>query len=127
MTGLERVIARIGITGVLVITLTLSILVNLLQLRSAAKSDAKCAETIQGLEASARKIEADREATARRIASQTRREAIEAQNATIATTQERAERVRTIIRTVEIPAGCPVSLPDRVQDALSEAVRAANG
>ena len=127
MTGLERFIARIGITGVLVITLTLSILVNLWQLRSAAKSEAKCAELIQGLEASARKIEADREAAARRIASQTRREAIEAQNATIATTQERAERVRTIIRTVEIPVGCPVSLPDRVQDALSEAVRAANG
>lgn len=39
---------------------------------------------------------------------------------------ERIDRVRTIIREVPIPANCPVSLPERVQDDLRDATAAAN-
>jgi len=127
MSWIEQTIAELGIVGVLLVTLTISILVNIWQFNRAGKAEARCESRITALQESARKIEADREANARRIASTTRREAIEAQNATIATTQERAERVRIITRTITVPAGCPVALPDSVQDELRQAVRAANG
>jgi len=45
--------------------------------------------------------------------------------ATINEGKARAERIRTVTRTVEIPAACPVGLPDSVRSDLAEAVSAA--
>jgi hypothetical protein len=36
------------------------------------------------------------------------------------------ERVRTVVRTVEVPAGCPISLPAVAQDELQRMVNQAN-
>lgn len=126
MTFIERAIAKLGIVGVLVIILTCSLLMNLWQFSRAAKASSRCDARIAELQASAAKIEQRRELAGQEIARETRESAQEAQNATITETQERAERVRTIIRTVEIPANCPVALPDSVRREISQATRAAN-
>lgn len=36
------------------------------------------------------------------------------------------ERIRYVTRNIEVPAGCPVSLPDSVRDELAEGVSKAN-
>ena len=73
---------------------------------------------------------ARRDATAAGIAEATRTQATEATIQTRTQTAAAVERVRYVTRTIEVPAGCPVGLPERVRDegaaALARA-RAAAG
>lgn len=58
---------------------------------------------------------------------QTFRDQARAETRTIAVeTDQRAERVRTIIREVPVPVGCPVRLPVEVEDEGRAAVARAN-
>lgn len=67
-----------------------------------------------------------RDAAAESIAATT---ATQAQAATVEVrtdTAARVERVRTVVRTVEVAAGCPASLPVLAQDELQQMVKLAN-
>ena len=126
MTFAERWLAKLGIAGVLVILLTLSLAANLWQLSREFSADARCARSIANLQDGAQKVEQSRALAGQEIAREVRAEASAQQAETITETAERAERVRTITRTIEVPANCPTALPERVRDELREATRAAN-
>jgi hypothetical protein len=61
---IERWLAKLGMVGVLAILLTVSIFVNLYQLRSAGKADARCATRIAEMVADVDRKTAAREVTA---------------------------------------------------------------
>lgn len=83
-----------------------------------AASSAECAE------AAAQAAEAARTAAedARRIGIETGREAAKLQADIAARAAGSVERIRYVTRTIEVPAGCPVSLPPPVVRELEEAV-----
>jgi len=121
---IERWIAKLGMVGVLAILLTVSIFVNLYQLRSAGKADARCATRIAEMVADVDRKTAAREVAALEIGRETKADAEAAvQTITVETTRY-VDRIRR--ETVEVPANCPRALPDGVQDALTDAARSAN-
>jgi len=68
-----------------------------------------------------------RDTTAETITDTTRTEAQAAVVEQQQTTTAAVERVRTVIKTVQVPADCPVTLPPEVQDEGRRAVERANG
>lgn len=121
---IERWLAKLGMVGVLAILLTVSIFVNLYQLRSAGKDDARCATRIAEMVADVDRKTAAREVAALEIGRETKADAEAAvQTITVETTRY-VDRIRR--ETVEVPANCPRALPDSVRDALSDAARAAD-
>ncbi|WP_353189100.1 hypothetical protein [Pseudomonas sp.] len=121
---IERWLAKLGMVGVLAILLTVSIFVNLYQLRSAGKADARCATRIAEMVADVDRKTAAREVAALEIGRDTKADAEAAvQTITVETTRY-VDRIRR--ETVEVPANCPRALPDGVRDALADAARAAD-
>lgn len=121
---IERIIAKVGVCGLLCILLVLCILLNLLQFRSAAKSSEECEKRISGLVAATAEKAAEQEGKGREIA----RDTTDRAQAASAEIQKEAIRYVDRIRTVEIPvaAECDGPMPDRVRDTLSEAAAAAD-
>lgn len=121
---IERLIARIGIVGVLVIFLAASILLNLWQLGRAGKADARCAT--RNAEAAQQVIEksTERDGKALEIADDTAENAQENAQVIEKETIRYVDRIRRV--PVEIPANCPSALPDSVQDTLTDATASAN-
>ena len=121
---IERWLAKLGMIGVLAILLTVSIFVNLYQLRRAGKADARCATRIAEMVAEVDRKTAAREVTALEIGRETDKAASNAVEVIEKETVRYVDRIRR--ETVEVPANCPRTLPDGVRDALSDAARAAN-
>jgi hypothetical protein len=120
----ERILAKVGTLGVLAILLTVSIFVNLYQLRNAGKADARCATRIAELEQKARAQADARDADALDIAGDTAADAQESVQVIEKETVRYVDRIRRV--PVEVPAHCPRALPDGVRDALADAAAAAN-
>ena len=106
--------------------LLLSVGVNFWQLRQSGKASAACDARISALQAAAAEAVIERDDDALRIARATRADVLKDLAEQATTTQKATERVRTITRTITVPAGCPVALPERVQDELGAAVARAN-
>jgi len=106
--------------------LLLSVGVNLLQLRSAGKAAAACDVRIAGLQAAAAAAALERDDDALAIARDTRADVLPVLAEQATTTQQAQTRVQIVTRTITVPAGCPVALPERVQDELGAAVARAN-
>ena len=121
---LERIIAKIGMVGVLAALLLLSALVNLWQFSRASKSDARCATRIAEMVAEVDRKTAELEKASLAISRQTRQRSASDAERIDKETIRYVERIRR--ETVEVPANCPRELPRGVQDALSDAARAAN-
>jgi len=68
----------------------------------------------------------ERDRASENIADEARTEAQQAVQAQQQTTAEAVERVRTIIRTVGVPANCPTTLPPEVEAEGRAAVARAN-
>lgn len=122
MTWFERLIAKVGIAGLLAILLAASVAVNLWQFREGAQSAAECDARIAALgqkvaEESARAdllgLSISRETTERAGA-----DADRIQNETI----RYVERIREV--RIPVPAECDGPMPDGVQDALADAAAA---
>jgi hypothetical protein len=124
MTFVQRILAKVGILGVLAILLTLSVLLNLWQFNRAGKADARCATRIAEMVAEVDRKTAAREVTALEIGRETDEAASNAVEVIEKETTVYVDRIRRV--TVEVPASCPRALPDGVHDALSDAARAAN-
>lgn len=122
---IDRWIAKLGMVGVLAILLTVSIFVNLYQLRGAARADARCATRIAEMVAEVNRKTAELEKAALFVARETAQRSANDAERIEKETVRYVDRIRRI--TVEVPANCPRALPDGVQDALSDAARAANG
>ena len=121
---IERWIAKLGIVGVLAILLIASVLLNLWQLNRAGKADARCATRITEMVA-----DVDRKTAAREvIALEIGRETDKAASNAVEVIEKETVRYVDRIRAIEVPAvsGCPAELPSGVQDALTDAARAAN-
>lgn len=125
MTTLERIIAKLGIVGVLAILLTLSVLLNLWQLNRAAKADARCATRISEMVADVDRKTAAREVAALEIGRETKARAEEAVNEIESETVRYVERIREV--RIPVPAECDGPMPSGVRDALSDAARASRG
>ena len=124
MTWLERLIARIGIAGLLALLLLGSVGLNLWQLRKAGEAEAACESRIAALTAEADRKSAKLETTALEISRDVTRDA-EAEVRTIEVETVRyVDRIREV--RIPVPAECHQPMPDGVQDALRDAARAAN-
>lgn len=124
MTWFERVIAKVGIAGLLAILLAVSVAANLWQFRRAGQAEAACDARIADMVA-----EVDRKAAANEVtALEIGRETTDRAEAASAEIQRETIRYVDRIRTVEVPvpAECHAPMPQRVQDALSDAARAAD-
>ena len=124
MTWFERLIAKVGIAGLLSILLAASIAVNLWQFRRAGQAEAACDARIAALgqevaEETARAdllgLSISRETTERAGA-----DADRIQNETI----RYVERIREV--RIPVPAECDGPMPDGVQDALADAAAASH-
>jgi len=124
MTTLERIIAKLGIVGVLAILLTLSVLLNLWQFNRAGKADARCATRIAEMVAEVDRKTAAREVAALEIGRETDKAASNAVEVIEKETVRYVDRIRRV--PVEVPANCPRTLPDGVQDAITDAARSTN-
>lgn len=124
VTWFERLIAKVGIAGLLAILLAVSVAVNLWQLRKSGEAKAACDARIAAMVAEVDRKTAAREVTALEIGRETTTRAEAAVEVIEKETIRYVDRIRTV--PVEVPAGCPRALPDRVQDALSDAARAAD-
>lgn len=127
MTWLERAIAKVGIAGLLAILLVASVAGNLWQLYRSGGASARC-ETKQA-EAGAAVLEeaSERDSDSLEVAAETKEQA-EAEVAEVqAESTERKETIRVVYRDLP-PADpvCPVALPERVHDTLTDAAAAAN-
>lgn len=122
--NLQLILARIGWTGVLALLLVLAIALNLWQFRRAGQADARCEARIAAMVAEVDRKTAANEGTALEIGRETTADAQAASAEIQKETTVYVDRIRRV--TVEVPASCPRALPDGVQDALSDAARAAN-
>lgn len=122
MTWFERVIAKVGIAGLLAILLVASVAVNAWQFRRAGQAAAACDARIAALgqrvaEEAARAdllgLSISRDTTARAGA-----DADRIQNETI----RYVERIREV--RIPVPAECDGPMPDGVQDTLADAAAA---
>lgn len=124
MTVVERWIAKIGWTGGLLIALALSAGLNVWQAKRLSAAEARCEARIASMAEDVAEVTAEQETTSLEVGRET------TERAEADTTRIQTETIRYVdrIRTVEVPvpAGCPRALPDRVQDALADAARAAN-
>jgi hypothetical protein len=121
---IEKWLAKLGVVGVLAILLTASVALNALQFNRAGKADARCATRIGELVADVDRVTAAREVKALDIARETTADA-QAASAEIQTdTAKIVERIREV--RIPVPAECDGPMPDRVQDTLSDAARAAD-
>jgi hypothetical protein len=124
MTWFERLIAKVGIAGLLAILLAVSAGLNLWQFRRAGQAEARCDERIAAMVAEVDRKTAAREVKALDIARETTADA-QAASAEIQTdTVKIVERIREV--PVPVPAECDGPMPDRVRDTLSDAARATN-
>ena len=121
---IERLIARIGIVGVLIILLSASILLNLWQLGRAGRADARCATRNAEAAQAVREQVDERDGKALEIADDTADTAQEGVQVIEKETIRYVDRIRR--ETVEVPANCPRTLPSGVRDALADAATAAN-
>lgn len=119
---LERIIAKIGIVGVLAILLVLSILVNLWQFNRAGKAESACNERIAKLVDDVNRKTAAREVAAIDIAREAKEDAEEAVNEVQKETVRYVERIREV--RIPVPAECDGPMPDSVRDGLTDAARA---
>lgn len=124
MTTLERIIAKLGVVGVLAILLTLSALVNLWQFSRAGKSDARCATRISALQDQVARKTAELETKSLEISRDAARRAAADAERIQSDTNKIVERIREV--PVYLPSQCDGPMPDGLQDALSDAARAAN-
>jgi hypothetical protein len=121
---LEAILARIGTIGALAILLTASVVLNAWQFNRSGKADARCAARIAEMVADVDRVTAAREVKALDIARETTDRA-EAASAEIQTeTIKYVDRIRTV--EIRVPAECDGPMPDRVQDTLTDAARAAD-
>jgi flagellar biosynthesis/type III secretory pathway M-ring protein FliF/YscJ len=94
--------------------------------RGVADTTAEQAKAVAEAQAAQKAAEKERDRIAKDIAETTQAQA-EAATADIRNTATAAsERVVTVMRTVEVPIGCPVELPPAVADELNAAVERAN-
>jgi hypothetical protein len=119
---IERLIAKIGMVGVLAIFLALSLAINLWQFNRAGKADARCATRIAEMVADVDRKTAAREVAAIDIARETKEDAEEAVNEVQKETVRYVERIREV--RIPVPAECDGPMPDGVRDALTDAARA---
>lgn len=124
MTWFERLIAKVGIAGLLALLLAASVAVNLWQFREAAQADAECDARIAALGQKVAEEAAGRDDTAADIGRETDAEAGDSVQTITVETIRYVDRIRR--ETVEVPAACPRALPDGVRDALADAAAAAN-
>lgn len=124
MTWFERLIAKVGIAGLLAILLAAAVAVNLWQFRRAGQAEARCDARIAAMVAEVDRKAAAQEVTALEIGRQTTDRA----DAAVAEVQKETIRYVDRIRTVEVPvpAECHAPMPDGVQDALADAAAAAD-
>ncbi len=124
MTFLERLIAKLGIAGIIALVLAASLALNLWQLRKSGQAEAACEARIAALGAETDKKASKDETTSLEIGRETDASAQEA----ITTITNETVRYVDRIRTVEIPVApeCDGPMPERVRDALSEAAAAAD-
>ena len=124
MTWFERVIAKVGIAGLLALLLAASVLVNLWQFRQAGKAEAACESRIAAMAADVAGKVAKRDTTALEIGRDVTRDA-EAEVRTIEVETVRyVDRIREV--RIPVPAECHAPMPAGVQDALRDAARAAD-
>lgn len=121
---IEKWLARLGTVGVLAILLTASVALNAWQFNRAGRADARCATRIADMAADVDRVTAAREVKALDIARETTADAQAASAEIQKETTVYVDRIRRV--EVPVPASCPRALPDGVQDALSDAARAAN-
>jgi hypothetical protein len=121
---IEKWLAKLGVVGVLAILLTASVALNAWQFNRAGKAKAACDSRIAAMVADVDRVTAAREVKALDIARETTADAQAASAEIQKETTVYVDRIRRV--TVEVPASCPRALPDGVQDALSDAARAAN-
>lgn len=86
-----------------------------------AAAQAKCEADAAAALAEAVESAAQDAETARQIGIDTGREAARLQADIAASTATSVERIRYVTRTIEVPAGCPASLPDGVRVELQAA------
>ena len=125
---LERIIARVGLVGILAGLLALSIIGHVWQFRvsasAEARSEAACAARIAGMAERVAVESARAEGLSLRLSRETAARAA-AESARIHDETIRyVDRIRTI--RVPVPAACHAPMPDGVRDALTDAARAAN-
>ena len=124
MTAIERIIARIGIAGLLAVLLAGSVAINLWQFRESGQAEAECDARIATMQAQVAEAAVRRDDTALAIARETAARA-EADTARIETQTVRyVERIREV--RIPVPAECHAPMPDGVRDALADAAAAAN-
>lgn len=122
---LERIIAKIGIVGVVALLLTASVLVNLWQFSRAGKSDARCATRISELQAVVARKEAEAEKYALEVGRENARRAAADAKRIQSDTVRYVERIREV--PVYLPVACDGPMPSGLRNALGDAARAANG
>lgn len=120
----ERLIAKLGIVGVLAILLALSVLVNFGQFGRAQKADARCAARNADLAAQVDQKTAEQEKEALGIGRETADRAEDDADRIGKETIRYVERIREV--RIPVPAECDGPIPDRVQDAVRDAARAAD-
>ncbi len=108
------------------VLLVASVGANLWQLYRAGKASEACETRIATLTADAYRIASERDTEATEVARLSAENARLRDEAMQINTAEAITRVRTITRTIPIPADCPVALDNRVQAELSKAAAAAN-
>ena len=122
MTWFERVIAKVGIAGLLAILLVASVAVNAWQFRRAGQAAAACEARIAAMVAEVDRKAAANEVTALEIGRETtdraEGDADRIQNETI----RYVERIREV--RIPVPAECHAPMPSGVQDTLREAAAA---
>lgn len=124
MTWFERVIAKVGIAGLLAILLAVSVAVNAWQFRRAGQAAAACDARIAAMVAEVDRKTAAREVAALEIGRETTTRA-DADTTRINTDTVRyVERIREV--RIPVPAECHAPMPSGVRDALADAARAAN-
>jgi hypothetical protein len=121
---LEAILARIGTIGALAILLTLSVALNAWQFNRAGKADARCATRIAGMVAEVDRKTAELETLSLRIGRESAARAAADASRIQSETIRYVDRIRRV--EVPVPAECHAPMPDSLQDALTDAARAAN-
>ena len=124
MTWFERLIAKIGMVGILAVLLAASVAVNLWQFNRSGKADARCATRIAAMAAEVDRKSAANEVTALEIGRETDKSASDAVQVIEKETVRYVDRIREV--RIPVPAECDGPMPDSVRDPITDAARAAN-
>jgi hypothetical protein len=121
----EKIIAKVGLVGLLAILLAASLAVNVWQVKRLGAASAKCGERIAELQAKAAEAAAALESVSAQIARSTAERARSDKDRIQTDTVRYVERIREV--PVPVPAECHAPMPSGVQDALRDAAAAADG